>query len=75
MGTLARMGLLAGAGGLLYNWLSKRNAAKQAAPVFSSGVTRDAGPEQQSGVDRGQWDKIDEQADESFPASDPPANY
>jgi hypothetical protein len=21
------------------------------------------------------WDKVDEQSDESFPASDPPANY
>jgi len=75
MGTLARMGLLAGAGGLLYNWLSRRQAAKKPAPVFSSGVTRDAGPDTQSGIDKGQWDKIDEQADESFPASDPPSNY
>lgn len=36
---------------------------------------RDAGPEEQEGISARDWDLIDQQADESFPASDPPANY
>ncbi|WP_292290369.1 hypothetical protein [Marivita sp.] len=35
---------------------------------------RDAGPkEMQNPPER--WDEVDEEVDESFPASDPPANY
>ncbi|QUT06518.1 hypothetical protein KFK14_03375 [Sphingobium phenoxybenzoativorans] len=36
---------------------------------------RDAGPEYQEGIDPKDWDLVDEQSDESFPASDPPGNY
>ncbi|MGR3453132.1 hypothetical protein [Pseudooceanicola sp.] len=35
---------------------------------------RDAGPKEMRDPPR-QWDKLDEEIDESFPASDPPANY
>ncbi|CAM3188710.1 hypothetical protein SAMN04488021_11182 [Paracoccus aminovorans] len=35
---------------------------------------RPAGPRQMEDPPR-QWDIVDEQGDESFPASDPPANY
>ena len=35
---------------------------------------REAGPEKQS-IHNHDWDMVDEQADESFPASDPPGNY
>lgn len=44
-------------------------------PVGSSGIVRDAGPAEQQGIEEEDWDLVDEQSDESFPASDPPANF
>ena len=38
-----------------------------------SGGLRPAGPEAMRTRPRRRWDKVDEAADESFPASDPPA--
>jgi hypothetical protein len=35
---------------------------------------RPAGPEDMRDPPK-KWDEVDEQSDESFPASDPPANY
>lgn len=35
--------------------------------------TRSAGPEGMRDIPRREWNKIDQAADESFPASDPPA--
>ena len=35
---------------------------------------RDAGPQQMRNPPR-TWDRVDEQVDESFPASDPPGSY
>ena len=35
---------------------------------------RNAGPEHMTAPPK-RWDMVDEQADESFPASDPPGNY
>lgn len=37
--------------------------------------TRSAGPDAMRSDARRDWDKIDQAADESFPASDPPATY
>ena len=39
------------------------------------GTVRSAGPESMRDGKTGRWDKVDEASDESFPASDPPANY
>lgn len=38
------------------------------------GYQRAAGPREMAAPPR-DWDIVDEQSDESFPASDPPANY
>jgi hypothetical protein len=47
--------------------------AGEKSPTPGSGV-RPAGPETMKMPPRG-WSKTDEEADESFPASDPPGNY
>ena len=36
---------------------------------------RNAGPEAMADPPKRKWDKVEEESDESFPASDPPANY
>ena len=36
---------------------------------------RDAGPQAMADPPKRDWDKVTEESDESFPASDPPANY
>jgi hypothetical protein len=54
--------------------------AKRTQPVPNDGTSpapdmvRDAGPEAMANPPR-RWDQVDQQADESFPASDPPGNY
>ncbi|KMS57510.1 hypothetical protein [Sphingobium cupriresistens] len=55
------------------DWMGDGAAPDDRGPVGSSGVVRDAGPQQ--GVSSREWDKVDEQSDGSFPASDPPGNY
>lgn len=50
------------------DWMGSRDTnTEEAGPI------RDAGP--QEGIAAGDWDVVDQQSDESFPASDPPANY
>ncbi|NNC59997.1 MAG: hypothetical protein HKO05_08390 [Erythrobacter sp.] len=47
--------------------------AKQAQD--GTNAVRDAGPGAMRDKPVMDWDKTDEESDESFPASDPPANY
>lgn len=53
------------------DWMGSPAAEDDRGPAGSSGIIRDAGP--QAGDT--EWDKVDEQVDESFSASDPPASY
>ncbi len=43
-------------------------------PPPATGNIRPAGPENMEHPPE-DWDEVDEEGDESFPASDPPANY
>lgn len=49
--------------------------AQSAGDVAGPNFVRDAGPQAMRDRPRRGWDRVDEQVDESFPASDPPANY
>lgn len=79
--SLFRLLAAAGGGYALWRWSQKNAAEREHAAAFASGETdpanfdqtRSAGPDgMKSDVER-DWDKVDQAADESFPASDPPA--
>lgn len=56
---------------------SGRKSDSESDEVKESGVptpVRPSGPEAMRYPPK-KWDKVDEESDESFPASDPPANY
>jgi hypothetical protein len=75
---LLKLAFLTGIGAVAWkswqDWKGKRGADDRG-PVGSSGIVRDAGPEDQHGIEAQDWDMVDEQSDESFPASDPPGNF
>jgi uncharacterized membrane protein YebE (DUF533 family) len=75
---LAALGTL---GYVAYRYYQQQKA--DSAPAFAAGQAdghnfakvRDAGPQAMADKPRRQWSKTDEESDQSFPASDPPANY
>lgn len=73
---LLKLAFVGGLGALLYkSFKGSSGGNDDRGPVGSSGIVRDAGPHEQHGVTHHDWDVVDEQSDESFPASDPPGNY
>lgn len=77
MRALLRLGILAGLGYFAYSKFAASRSPDDddRGPVGSSGIVRNAGPEEQSGIRNDDWDTVDEQIDGSFPASDPPGSY
>lgn len=72
---LAALGALGYAG---YKYYEKQKIDRNGV-AFADGQAvgnhRDAGPEAMADAPKREWTKTDEESDESFPASDPPANY
>lgn len=67
-------------GYLGYRYWQKNHSGNPAAfapdqvPADNFAKVRDAGPKAMRDRPNG-WSKVDEESDQSFPASDPPANY
>ena len=78
---LIKMAALGALGYLGYKVYEKNKGEKHAAFAAGQGgggnvaQVRDAGPEAMADRPSREWTKADEASDESFPASDPPANY
>ncbi len=60
--------------GLLLGKSMRQPLPAAPAPAKPLPKVRDAGPEAMNCAPK-RWDMVDQQADESFPASDPPGNY
>ena len=79
---LLKLAAVAAAGYAGYRYFSGAGGQGEKA-AFASGQTdtenfsqvRNAGPEAMRDTPKRPWTKVDEQSDQSFPASDPPANY
>ncbi|WP_313809347.1 hypothetical protein [Sphingobium sp.] len=75
---LLKLAFLTGLGAAAWKgwkeWQARGEAEEAPPPAFATARVRDAGPAEQH-IDARDWDLIDEQIDESFPASDPPGNY
>lgn len=68
---------LAGLGYAGYRYYQKNGLNSPVAFAGNQGgaTIRDAGPEAMRSDPSRPWQKVDEESDQSFPASDPPANY
>lgn len=64
-------------------WQKSKEEGKHSHAAFAHGEAakgdvspvRDAGPAAMRDTDARTWTPVDQQSDESFPASDPPGNY
>lgn len=80
MGLLRTTAMAATAAGIVY-WAMRKPQHDETPAAFAPGETkgpnftkvRNAGPDAMRD-DVKRWDKVDQAADESFPASDPPAH-
>lgn len=74
---LIKLAALGALGFVGYKYYEKNKKADHAAFAGNQGSAdiRDAGPETMRDEPQREWTKADEESDESFPASDPPANY
>ncbi len=78
---LLKLAALGALGYVGYRYLQKTTAGQNSA--FAAGQAggtnfsqvRDAGPATMADTPKRKWTKVDEESDQSFPASDPPANY
>ena len=68
----AALGALGYAG---YRFLQKAKRGQKRSDNQDSTFVRDSGPLAMADVPTREWSKTDEESDQSFPASDPPANY
>ena len=75
---ILKLAALAGLGYAGYKYYEKNHAGSSAKPAFAGNQgdarVRDAGAESMRDQPKN-WSKADEASDQSFPASDPPANY
>jgi uncharacterized membrane protein YebE (DUF533 family) len=78
---LLKLAALGALGYVAYKFYDSRKSDSPAA--FAAGQpgdenfakVRDAGPQAMADKPKRTWEKVDEEADQSFPASDPPSNY
>lgn len=60
--------------GAVATWALMQRASRNAGRALPAQQVRNAGPDEMALPPRN-WDIVDQQADETFPASDPPGNY
>ena len=74
---MLKMLALAGLGYAGYRYYQKNGLQSPVAFAGNQGDARvrDAGPDAMRDKPTRDWTKTDEESDQSFPASDPPANY
>ena len=78
---LFKLAALGALGYVAYKYIEGQKSASPAAFANNQKTgdnfakVRDAGPEAMATTPQRGWSKIDEESDQSFPASDPPSNY